>query len=201
MKAILKTGKPLACISTLHSKKAFSFIQDRTRVILQFFTTIELYSGDVTSCCRKSKGFGSKSCDTSFVRQREAIVVREARTPILLPRKQIRNYTRTLSEVRIEINEKKAGHSNHFRHGEVQMMKQREQLQFSRFKKKLHVTSGYFIILFENFALFFKNKKKLPNGNTIILFRWYDRISTSRKAQFNTNRSWWTGLVKNILIY
>ena len=46
MNAILKTGKSLALIGTLHSRKAFFFIKDRKKLIMQFFTTIELYSGD-----------------------------------------------------------------------------------------------------------------------------------------------------------
>ena len=41
-------GKPLAPISTLHSRKAFPLISDRAKVIMQFFTTIELCSGDMT---------------------------------------------------------------------------------------------------------------------------------------------------------
>ena len=50
-------GKPLALISTLHSRKVFSFICDRAKVIMQFCTTIELYSGDMTSCYWNAKDF------------------------------------------------------------------------------------------------------------------------------------------------
>ena len=43
MNTIIKTGKTLALISILHSRKAFFIIWDRTKVIMQvFFTTIEL---------------------------------------------------------------------------------------------------------------------------------------------------------------
>ena len=49
---------------------------------MQVFTTIELYGGNVTSCCWNAKRFRSGSSDTSFDRQREAILVRGARTPI-----------------------------------------------------------------------------------------------------------------------
>ena len=47
-----------------------------------FFTTIELYSGDMSSCYWNAKGFLSGSSDTSIDRQREAVLVRGARTPI-----------------------------------------------------------------------------------------------------------------------
>ena len=65
------------------SRKAFSFIWDHAKVTMQFFTTIELYSGDMTSCYWNAKEFLSRSSDTSVDRQREAILVRGARTPIV----------------------------------------------------------------------------------------------------------------------
>ena len=40
--AIIKMGKTLALIGTLHSRKAFSFIKDGMKVIMQVFTPIEL---------------------------------------------------------------------------------------------------------------------------------------------------------------
>ena len=77
MNSIIRMGKLLALISTFHSRKAFSFIC--AKVIPQFFTTIELYSGDMTSCYWNAKGFWSWSSDTSIDSQREAILVRRAR--------------------------------------------------------------------------------------------------------------------------
>ena len=68
MNAIIKMGKTLALISFSHSRKISSFVEDPTKVIMQVFTTIELYSRDITSCCQKAKGFGSGSRNTSFDR-------------------------------------------------------------------------------------------------------------------------------------
>ena len=50
---------------------------------MQFFTTIELFSGDMTSCYWNAKRFSSRSSDTSIDRQKEATLVRGARMPIL----------------------------------------------------------------------------------------------------------------------
>ena len=72
----------LLLISSLHSRLAFSFMQDHTKVIMQVFATIELYGGDMTSCCWETSGFGSGSCSSSFDRKRKPIWVRGERTPI-----------------------------------------------------------------------------------------------------------------------
>ena len=51
MDAIIKTGKTLVLIRDLHNRKAFSFIKDRRKVIMQVFRTIGLLWRDLTSCC------------------------------------------------------------------------------------------------------------------------------------------------------
>ena len=66
MNAIIKMVKPLALISPLHSRNAFSFIEDGAKVIMQFFTSIELYSGDMNSCYWNAKEFWSEGSDTSI---------------------------------------------------------------------------------------------------------------------------------------
>ena len=57
-------------------------IKDRAKVIMQVFTTIELYGGDMTSCCWIATGFRSRSSNNSFDRKREAVLMRRALMPI-----------------------------------------------------------------------------------------------------------------------
>ena len=75
MNAIIKMRKTLPFISALQIEWLWLY-WDRIKVITQVFTTIELCSGDTTSCCWKATGFGRESSDTSFGRKREAMLVR-----------------------------------------------------------------------------------------------------------------------------
>ena len=38
--------------------------------VMHVFTIIELYSGDMTSCCQKTSGFGRGSCSISFEKRK-----------------------------------------------------------------------------------------------------------------------------------
>ena len=53
MNVIIKTEKILALISTLNGRLAFSFIQDGREIIMQVFTSIELWNLTLTSFCWK----------------------------------------------------------------------------------------------------------------------------------------------------
>ena len=84
----------LALINTLHSRKAFSFLYNRTKVIMQVFTTIELYSGDNDFMLLECKRIWKQKYQYLFLQTREAILVRGARMAI------VSTGTRDLLEIR-----------------------------------------------------------------------------------------------------